>query len=66
MVTKMATGRRYDDNEITPEMIEAGMAAVDKFDRADGLVSPDEEVCLIYRAMENARRSRTNLSPTNS
>lgn len=60
--TKSATGR-HTEIEITPEMIEAGMTAVDGRDFADGLISHDEAVCLVYRAMEAARPSllRKNL-----
>lgn len=59
------TGRRFEI-EVSPAMIEAGMAAVDGYDRADGLIGPGEEVCLIYRAMEAARLSRMRHSHPNS
>ena len=44
--------------EITPEMIEAGVNAVSAWDLRDGFISRDEELRLIYRAMEEARRKR--------
>lgn len=49
-------GELTDEVEITPEMIEAGMSAVDGYDLADGLISRAEEVCSIYRAMLAARQ----------
>lgn len=43
--------------EITPEMIDAGVSAVDSRDFSEGLISHDEAVCLVYRAMEALRPS---------
>ena len=53
--TDSATGRHSEPIEITTAMVEAGIGAVDARDRAEGLILPDEEVCLVYRAMEAAR-----------
>jgi hypothetical protein len=45
--------------EITPDMIEAGLAAIDPFDlqdAADGYLGRDELVSAIFRAMYLARQ----------
>jgi hypothetical protein len=45
--------------EITPEMIAAGVAAIDPFDlqdAADGYLGRDELVSAIFRAMHQARQ----------
>jgi hypothetical protein len=48
--TETETGRRLTrEDEITPAMIAAGVAAVDPLD--EDLLTPSEKVAAIYRAM---------------
>jgi hypothetical protein len=60
MTTDSTTGRRIEEIVITPEMIEAGVSAIDPLDR--GLISDFELVSLIYGAMARAAPPPARLS----
>jgi hypothetical protein len=55
----MGKNDRTEDIPVTPEMISAGVAAIDPFDlqdAADGYLGRDELVTAIFRAMDRARQ----------